>query len=114
MAIDISEYLDIIAGESDGEEVILAIHDASLALGTDMYKTADIEDLLNDILNKDRGVDIRMAIHEVLKRLSEAGYDPEPSSGGTVFTNHSVMIAKTYGYFQEPIATPYGIATKEE
>ena len=37
MAVDISEYLDIIAGDSEGEEVIQAIHDASLALGLDMY-----------------------------------------------------------------------------
>lgn len=109
MAVDISEYLEAIAGDYDGEEVSQAIHDAALLLGTEMYKTADIEDLLNYILNKDRGVDIRMAIYEVLKRLSEA----EPSSGGTVFTNNPVMIA-THGYFQVSSNTPCGIATKEE
>lgn len=113
MAVDISEYLEAIAGDYEGEEVSQAIHDAALLLGTEMYKTADIEDLLNYILNKDRGVDIRMAIYEVLKRLSEAGYDPEPSSGGTVFTNHPVVIA-TYGYFHVSSNTPCGIATKEE
>ena len=36
--------------------------------------------------------------------------EPEPSSGGTVFTNHPVAIAKTYGHFQKPIVTPYGLA----
>ena len=85
MAVDISEYLDIIAGESDGEEVIQAIHDASLALGTDIYKTADIEDLLEDIKTKVFGMEIRMDIYEILRRLSEAApTPPTPVPSGEV------------------------------
>jgi hypothetical protein len=49
-----------------------------------------------------------MDIYEILKRLAEA--EPEPSHSDMVFTNHPVAIAKTYGHFQAPIVTPYGLA----
>lgn len=79
MAVDISEYLEIIGGETEGEEVIQAIHDASLALGLEAYKTADISDLLENIKIKVFGREIRMDIYEVLRRLAEA--EPEPDNG---------------------------------
>lgn len=78
MAVDISEYLDAIAGDTDGEEVVEAIRSASLLLGTDMYRTADISELLEEIRTKPFGKDIRMCIYEILKRLSEA--EPETPS----------------------------------
>lgn len=78
MAVDISEYLDVIAGDTEGEEVIEAIRSASLLLGTDMYRTADISELLEKIRTEPLGKDIRMCVYEVLKRLSEA--EPEMPS----------------------------------
>jgi hypothetical protein len=79
MAIDISEYLEIIAGETEGEDVILAIHDASQSLGLEAYKTADISDLLENIKTKVFGREIRMDIYEILRRLAEAEPEPETS-----------------------------------
>lgn len=78
MAVDISEYLDAIAGDTEGEEVIEAIRSAALLLGTDMYRTADISELLEKIRTEPLGKDVRMCIYEILKRLSEA--EPETPS----------------------------------
>lgn len=80
MAVDISEYLDAIAGDTEGEEVIEAIRSASLLLDTDMYRTADISELLEKIRTEPFGKDIRMCIYEILKRLSEAEPEPEAPS----------------------------------
>lgn len=104
MAVDISEYLDIIAGESDGEEVIQAIHDASLALGTDTYKTADIEELLENIKTKVFGIEIRMDIYEILKRLSEAApTPPAPVPSGEVLYGTSDYVLAESGTFADNV-----------
>lgn len=87
MAVDIQEYLDAISGDKEGEDVIIAIHDASLKLNTEAYKTADIATLLNDIKTKIFGKDIRMDIYEILKRLSESA----PSPGGDVPVLNGIM-----------------------
>lgn len=104
MSVDISEYLDAIAGETEGEEVILAIHDAALALGTEMYQTASIAQLLEHIRTAERGQDIRNDIYEILSRLSEA----DPQCGGGVFGS-PVVTDKGFGKFFTPEYTPFGI-----
>lgn len=109
MAVDISQYLDAIIGNTDGEEVIQAIHDACLALGTDMYKTADISELLENIKNNVFGKDIRESIYEILKRLSEA----EPSGGGGTNTIHGTFILDFGGLMVSP-AVLCGTMTEEE
>ena len=111
MAVDISTYLDAIAGDKEGEEVIIAIHDAALLLGTDMYKTASIDALLENIRTKVFGKDIRMDIYEILKRLSEA--DPGSSGLGFVAGEFmSVYFGTIKNNTQESIL--YGEFTEEE
>lgn len=109
MAVDISEYLDAIAGDSDGEEVIQAIHDASLAIGIDMHKTADIDELLENIKTKIFGIEIRMDIYEILKRLSEAepGPTPTPSSNSSVVFGNPIVVDNGYGHYLKPEPTPF-------
>lgn len=109
MAVDISEYLDAIAGDTDGEEVIEAIRSASLVLGTDMYKTADISQLLEDIRTKTFGNEIRMCIHDILEKLANA--EPEVDAMGTPVTMKPIVISDC---FVVPIITPCGIATRQE
>lgn len=109
MAVDISQYLDAIVGDTEGEEVIQAIRDASLILGTDMYKTADISQLLEDVKNKPLGKDIRMCIYDILKRLSEA----EPSGGDGTNTIHGTMVSEFSGHMVSP-AVLCGTMTEEE
>lgn len=95
MAVDIQEYLDAISGDKEGEDVIIAIHDASLKLNTEAYKTADIATLLNDIKTKIFGKDIRMDIYEILKRLSESasgGNDVVKASGSTGYSGYTIVI----------------------
>ena len=107
MAVDISEYLDVIAGESDGEEVIQAIHDASLAIGIDMHKSADIEELLENIKTKIFGIEIRMDIYEILKRLSETEPEPTPSSNSSVVFGNPIVVDNGFGHYLKPEPTPF-------
>lgn len=107
MAIDISQYLEVIAGNGNGEEVAIAIHNASLLLGTEMYKTADIDELLDDIKSDVFGKDLRMDIYEILKRLSEV-----PAEGGNGIVNANTSIVPgTYGHFYISSNVPCGEAT---
>lgn len=109
MAVDISEYLDAIAGDTDGEEVIEAIRSASLLLGTDMYKTADISQLLEEIRTKPFGKDIRMCIHDILERLANA----TPEGGAASCLNGTV--GTIFGPTGQLVtAALYGTATREE
>lgn len=111
MAVDISQYLDAIMGDTDGEEVIQAIHDAALRLGTEAYKTASIDELLEDIKTKIYGKEIRMDIHEILKRLSEAV--PEPSSKVNIGVVNGDALPVCLGWLSE-IDTVVGIMVLEE
>ena len=88
MSVDISEYLDVIAGDKEGEEVIIAIHDAALKLNNTAYQTADVETLLNNIKTKPMGKDIRMDIHEMLKRLSETKIEAKELYGLKIDKNN--------------------------
>lgn len=110
MAVDISEYLDAIAGDTDGEEVIEAIRSASLILGTDMYKTADISQLLEDIRTKTFGNEIRMCIHDILERLANA--TPEGGGAATCLNGTAGTIFGPTG--QLTTSAIYGTATREE
>lgn len=112
MAVDISEYLDAIAGDTDGEEVIEAIRSASLTLGTDMYKTADISQLLEDIRTKTFGNEIRMCIHDILERLANA--TPEGGASDAPLSLNVMMIQGSYGQYFIPEFTPFGQAEIEE
>lgn len=113
MAVDISEYLKAITGEDEGEEVIQAIHDAALLLGTEMYTTADISELLEEIKTKPFGKDIRYCIYEILKRLSEAepGPEPQPESASAVYGDVSVILGVTGAFGTDAV---HGEATREE
>lgn len=111
MAVDISEYLKAITGEDEGEEVIQAIHDAALLLGTEMYTTADISELLEEIKTKPFGKDIRYCIYEILKRLSEAEPRPGPESTSAVYGDVSVILGVTGAFGTDAV---YGEATREE
>lgn len=115
MAVDISEYLDAIAGDNEGEEVIIAIHDAALKLNTDAYKTADIDTLLNSIKLKIFGKDIRMDIYEILKRLSETEPEPGPSGGDVyVLTGTATLVLSGSLAELTDIGIISGIAEMEE
>lgn len=109
MAVDISEYLDAIAGDTEGEEVIEAIRSASLLLGTDTYKTADISTLLEEVRTKPFGKEIRMCIYEILKKLSEA--EPVGQSANCLYGTAGVIFGPTG---QLATAALYGTATREE
>lgn len=109
MAVDISEYLDAIAGDTEGEEVIEAIRSASLLLGTDMYKTADISQLLEEIRTKPFGKDIRMCIHDILERLANA--TPEGGAVSCLNGTAGTIFGPTG---QLATAAIYGTATREE
>lgn len=112
MAVDISEYLDAIAGDTEGEEVIEAIRSASLILGTDMYKTADISQLLEEIRTKTFGNEIRMCIHDILERLANA--TPEGGGSDEPLSLNVMMIQGSYGQYFIPEFTPFGQAEIEE
>ena len=81
MAIDIRAELEAILGEEDGELVASNIAHAMEILRDQKYHTADIELLLQIIRTGTYGKDIRYAIYEALRLLSEESGGGGPENG---------------------------------
>lgn len=84
---DISDELNTIENERNGEPVLTAISSAMTAINSD----ADIASELYTITNGRYGSDIRMAIHDALYKLSENG-----GGGGS----ESLSIGNPYGLLE--------------
>ena len=96
MAIDIRAELEAILGEEDGELVASNIAHAMEILRDQKYHTAEIELLLQIIRTGTYGKDIRYAIYEALKRLSEAETPIPPGGDSTVLWGPAVPKCKCY------------------
>lgn len=96
---DISDELNTIENERNGEPVLTAISSAMTAINSD----ADIASELYTITNGRYGSDIRMAIHDALYKLSQAG-----GGGGEVPT---VGIPMGHAAFVDEAITGYAELT---
>lgn len=76
--IDISEQLQAIMEEKDGETVRQAIAEAITILS---YSDVDVSEEISKIKNGIKGKNIRVAIHNALYKLSKAPAKPEPYQG---------------------------------
>lgn len=98
---DISDELNTIKNERNGEPVLTAISSALTAIKGD----TDIASELYRITNGHYGSDIRMAIHDALYKLSENG-----GGGGETFNG----VAIPFGFCVGPNECVTGIAEESE
>lgn len=91
---DISDELNTIENERNGEPVLTAISSAMTAINSD----ADIASELYTITNGRYGSDIRMAIHDALYKLSQAGGGDEVPTVGTPMGHAAFVDEAITGY----------------
>ena len=93
---DISDELNTIENERNGEPVLTAISSAMTTINSD----ADITSELYTITNGRYGSDIRMAIHDALYKLSQSGGGggDETTSIGTPIGNIAFVNEAVTGY----------------
>lgn len=87
MAVNIDQYLEVIAGEKKGDPVRYATANAAEALRNGMYIGADIDFYLGIIRTGVYGRDIRFAIYEALRLLRGT-----PAEGGSGFIDNATYI----------------------
>lgn len=98
---DITQYLNDILTEENGEDVISAIVSIMTALKTDRYTTADVDTYIGIIQNGVYGKSVKGAIYNALVALSSVeptGTPFEPESDELVLViEESTIDNKEYG-----------------
>lgn len=98
---DITQYLNDILTEENGEDVISAIVSIMTALKTDRYTTADVDTYIGIIQNGVYGKSVKGAIYNALVALSNVeptGTPFEPESDELILViEESAIDNKEYG-----------------